>query len=398
MSSAPIDAAADIAAQGTDAHRLAGILALLARPRSSSETVRSACRADTGSGTGEPGRQLDEVLARRGIVPGAEVVSLARTWHDLGVRLSIVGDPTYPAAMAEAWPHLDAPVLLAWRGAAPVDVPGVAIVGTRRASGYGTAVASWLADALSAAGARVISGGAVGVDAAAHRAAAEGPGGTTVVLGCGHAVEYPRPHARPGGLFDDVVAHGGTIVSELLPFEPPRAGRVRARNRIVAALAQAVVVVEGGERSGSLLTAGAAAQWGRSVLAVPGDVRATGSAAPHRLLSEGAAPCTGPDDVLDVIGLDRRRTLPASSGQTFGTTPTATSGGKQQAREIYDVLAESWPRPVGLEELAMRAQTSPPRLLAVLTRARIEGLVAEGPDGIRLRRAPATKGSKHNSS
>ncbi|MEX0869263.1 MAG: DNA-processing protein DprA, partial [Nitriliruptoraceae bacterium] len=139
------------------------------------------------------------------------------------------------------------------------------------------------------AGARVVSGGAVGVDAAAHHASLASPGGTTVVLGCGHQVSYPRPHARTGGLFAQVVASAGTVCSELLPYEPPRPGAVRARNRVVAGLADVVVVVEGGTHSGSLLTASAAAEWGRTVLAVPGDVRAPGSQAPHRLLAEGAA-------------------------------------------------------------------------------------------------------------
>ncbi len=394
MSRSPVDAVADITADGTDARRLAGVIALLARPRCSSETVRSACRAVGGDGP--PSQQLDEAIAQRGIVPGDEVTQLARTWRELGVRLSLVGDPTYPAALSDAWPQLDAPVVLAWRGVAPVDVACVAIVGTRRPSGYGTAVAAWLAEAVSAAGVRVVSGGAVGVDAAAHRASAEGPGGTTVVLGCGHAVDYPRQHARRGGLFDEIVAHGGTIVSELLPFEPPRAGRVRARNRIIAALAQAVVVVEGGHRSGALITAGAAAQWGRAVLAVPGDVRAAGSVAPHRLLSEGAAPCTGPGDLLDALGIDAG-VLGSLTGSGNGAA-THPAGSAQRAGEVFALLASSWPRPVGVEELAVRTDTPPARLLAVLTRARIDGLIVEGPDGVRLRQVPATKGSKHHSS
>src|SRR5690606_1664623 len=129
--------------------------------------------------------------------------------------------------------------------------------------------------------------GAVGIDAAAHRAALESGGTTTVVLGCGHGVPYPRAHAVPGGLFDRVLDTGGALASELLPDEPPRAWQVRARNRLVAALVDVVVVVEGGARSGSLLTATAAADRGVTVMAVPGDVRAPGSVAPHRLLAEG---------------------------------------------------------------------------------------------------------------
>ena len=195
------------------------------------------------------------------------------------------------------------------------------------------------------------------------------------VLGCGHAVGYPHAHARPGGLFDHLVDAGGAIVSSYLPFTPPRPHVVRARNRLVAGLADALVVVEGGARSGSLVTAGHAADLGVPVLAVPGDVRQPGSAAPHLLLAEGAAPCREPADLLAAVG----------------TSPTGVAASVPSVLPpaVREHLAASWPRPIRLDELARRSRTSTGELLAAITAARVDGEVVEGHDGVRLRTAPA---------
>jgi DNA processing protein len=170
-----------------------------------------------------------------------------------------------------------------------------------------------------------------------------------------------------------------------LPHEPPRAWQVRARNRIVAGLADAVVVVEGSAGSGALLTAEAAAERGTAVLAVPGDVRAPNSAGPHRLLAEGAAPCTEPADVLRV--LPRGGTRP-----TIGDAAATAGSGTASASLLPDTLAEAlraaWPRPLRLEQLVERTGLPSARLLAAVTRARAAGELAEGAEGVRLRRAP----------
>jgi len=148
----------------------------------------------------------------------------------------------------------------------------------------------------------------------------------------------------------------------------------------VAGLADVVVVVEGGERSGALLTAGAAAERGRTVLAVPGDVRADGSVAPHRLLSEGAAPCTGPPDLLQALG-GPRCGEPVALG-------VAAAGLSTLPDDVHALLAARWPRPVRIDELARTTARAIGPLLAAITRARVAGELAEGPEGVRLRRAP----------
>jgi DNA processing protein len=317
--------------------------------------------------------------------PSASQATAARrsvaVWQRLDVRVALRGDPSWPDRLDRlAAP----PAWFAWRGAEPLPGgrPAVAIVGARRATGYGTGVAAWLAEAAGAAGVTVVSGGAVGIDHAAHDAAADH--GSTVVLGCGHDVPYPRPHAAAGGLFDRVLGGGGALVSELLPGTAPRPHHVRARNRIVAALVDAVVVVEGGPTSGSLVTAGEAADVGVDVLAVPGDVRAPGSAAPHRLLLEGAAPCTGPEDLLAALGAAAHGAGGADDGADAGHAAAPSV----LPPAVAAVLAAAWPRPLRPDQVADRAGVGVGTVMAAVTRARVAGVVAASAEGIRLTRAP----------
>ena len=379
MSASP--ATERIAAPDTDPDLLARVLAWLLAPRRTGEALRRTCRDRAEGG---PDDRLRAVLPAPADGQADAIASIAGTWRRLGVTVALVGDRAYPAGLAAGWPHTDGPVLLAWTGQAPGITPAVGLVGARRATGYGTGVASWLSATIARAGGHIVSGGARGIDAAAHQAALEEPGGTTVVLGCGHAVSYPRGHAAPGGLFDRVLDHGGSLVSELLPHERPHAGNVRLRNRVVAGLVGALVVVEGGNRSGALVTAGAAADRGVPVLAVPGDIRAPGSAAPHRLLAEGAAPCRGPEDVLDALGAG------TSSGPARGPTGPDTPGGGTLGLpdDVARALREAWPRPVRVDDLAVATGRSVPVLLSVLTQGQIAGVLAESLEGVRLRRAP----------
>jgi DNA processing protein len=384
-------ALAAVAAEGGDPARLLAVVAWLTTPGLGPDGLRQevARRQDEPPALPlvERGSALLEVVPPVTASARGRAEEVLARWRRLGVRAATVEDPVYPGRLRAGWPHVDAPPLIAWRGQAPTDDAAVAIVGARRATGYGTGVAAWLADAAASAGARVLSGGALGIDAAAHHAAVERPGGTTVVLGCGHAVAYPRPHAVPGGLFDRILDHGGTLLSEQLPTARPHAGNVRARNRIVASLADVVVVVEGGPRSGALVTATAAADRGIPVLAVPGDVRAPGSVAPHRLLAEGAAPCTSPRDLLDAV-------VGAGAGAPDDPRPGSDGGAGRRAvsvlpDDVHALLAASWPRPIAVDELAVRTGRPAAVLLGALTRARVAGETADDATGVRLRRAPS---------
>lgn len=403
MSAAPVtlgDLAAAVAAPGTDPDALARLVAFAAASAGGPERLRRRLAVAPSAPSDATGAAA--VLAELVGAPGgpdaagrrAAAAEALRRWTGLGVRVAVVGDPAYPERLAEGWPQVDAPLLLAWRGVPPVAAgAGVAVVGTRRATAYGLAVAADLAAAVARAGGRVVSGGARGIDAAAHTAALGLPGGTTVVLGCGHAVAYPRDHARTGGLFDRVLTDGGTIVSELLPTAVPHPGAIRARNRIVAALAEAVVVVEGGDRSGALLTAGAAATRGRPVLAVPGDLDAPGSAAPLRLLADGAAPYLGPASALALLpGPPPAAADPTAATATdpgrAGTGPTAGSLAAALHHLVpataAAVLARAWPRPMTPDEVARAAGCDAGELLAGIVRARLAGALEAVGDGIRV--------------
>jgi DNA processing protein len=195
----------------------------------------------------------------------------------------------------------DPPPGLFVRGDAPLELlaqPAVAIVGARACSGYGASVARMLGRELGRAGLVVVSGLARGVDAAAHRGAIEA-GETVAVLGCGIDRDYPAAHAELARR----VAAAGLVVSEYAPGVEPAPWRFPARNRIVAGLSAAAVVVEARERSGALITADLALEEGREVFAVPGEIGSALSAGTNALLKLGAAPLTATEDVLASFGL-----------------------------------------------------------------------------------------------
>lgn len=186
-------------------------------------------------------------------------------------------------------------------GPALLAEPAVAIVGARACSGYGRSVARSLAGGVAEAGALVVSGLARGIDGEAHRGALAVAGRTVAVLGCGVDRDYPAAHAE---LARAIVAGGGLLVSEYEPGVEPAPWRFPARNRIIAGLSAATVVVEARERSGALITADFALEDGREVLVVPGEITSALSAGANALLRQGATPATCVADVLEAIGLD----------------------------------------------------------------------------------------------
>lgn len=211
------------------------------------------------------------------------------------------------ARSATAFPPLlrsihDPPPGLFVRGAAGPELlsrPAVAVVGARACSGYGASVGRMLGRELARAGAVVVSGLARGVDAEAHRGALDGGGATVAVLGCGIDRDYPAAHAQLARR----VAEAGLVVSEYAPGVEPAPWRFPARNRIVAGLCAATVVVEARKRSGALITADLALEEGREVFAVPGEIGSALSAGTNGLLKLGAAPLTEAADVLSSLGL-----------------------------------------------------------------------------------------------
>jgi DNA processing protein len=222
-------------------------------------------------------------------------------------RLVAAGHRFLPRSAREFPPLLraihDPPAGLFMRGEAEPEVlsrPAVAVVGARACSGYGASVARSLGRELAAAGLVVVSGLARGIDAEAHRGALEAEGPTVAVLGCGIDRDYPAAHAELARR----VAAAGLIVAEYAPGVEPAPWRFPARNRIVAGLCAATVVVEARERSGALITADLALEEGREVFAVPGEITSSLSAGTNALLKLGAALLTGAVDVLASFGIE----------------------------------------------------------------------------------------------
>ena len=230
--------------------------------------------------------------------------------------------------------------------------PAVGIVGARACSPYGAQVSRMLARELAAAGLLVVSGLARGVDGEAHRGALESGGHTVAVLGCGIDRDYPAAHtwlARE-------IAERSLLVSEYEPGVEPAPWRFPARNRIIAGLCAATVVVEARERSGALITADFALEEGREVFAVPGEITSSLSKGTNGLLRLGATPLTSADDVLEALGIE--------------PTPKVTPD-----HPLLELL------PAGIDELVRATRTNPAEVAATLLELELAGLVAEG-DGV----------------
>jgi DNA processing protein len=269
--------------------------------------VLTAIKAGTLPGTG-PGcgdrpasrRALELALARwRTRLPRLpDDTGLATACGD-GIRLVCPSDPEWPGGLDELGSAR--PYALWVRGQANLRLAclrSVSMVGARAATGYGAHVAGEIAADLGERGWVIVSGGAYGIDAAAHRGALAAGAATIAVLACGVDYAYPAGHA---GLFADITAHG-LVISEWPPGRHPARLRFLTRNRTIAALTCGTVIVEAGERSGALNTARHAAQLGKPLMAVPGPVTSAQSAGCHRIIREWGATCvTRADDVIEML-------------------------------------------------------------------------------------------------
>ena len=254
----------------------------------------------------------------------------------------------------------DPPKRLYVRGDADADVltrPAVAIVGARACSAYGAHVARSFGAAVAAAGAVVTSGLARGIDAEAHRGALEAGGTTVAVLGCGIDRDYPAAHAQ---LARTIVESGGLVVSEYAAGVEPAPWRFPARNRIIAGLCAATVVVEARERSGALITADFALEEGREVLAVPGEITSAVSAGTNALLRLGATPATSVGDVLEAVGL----------APVEGAAPTAEG-------DAAVVLARLRDAPASADEVARATGLDAGAVAAALAELELAGAAVE---------------------
>ena len=276
--------------------------------------------------------------------------------HALGFRFLGRSDASFPHLLRAI--HDPPPGLFLRGDADPVLLarPAVAIVGARACSAYGRQVARSLGRDLAAAGLVVVSGLARGIDAEAHRGALEADGATVAVLGCGIDRDYPAAHRE----LARQIAAGGLVVSEYAPGVEPAPWRFPARNRIVAGLCAATVVVEARERSGALITADFALEEGREVLAVPGEITSSLSAGANALLRLGATPLTGAQDVLESYGL----VAAVAPAPELGST----------AARVLERIREG---PAAADELCRATDLSAGELAVALTELELAGAVNE---------------------
>jgi DNA processing protein len=299
-------------------------------------------------------RAEDPSLVERAVPLLPRGCALRESAAQRGIYVVAWNDPRYPAALL-ATP--DFPPVLWFRGRLEAfDAPAVAIVGSRAASAVALETATRLGTDLAARGVTVVSGLARGVDSAAHRGALV-RGRTVAVLGSGPDIIYPHEHA----LLADDIARDGAVLSEYPPGTPPRAFHFPQRNRIISGLSRAVVVVEAGERSGSLITAACALDQGREVMAVPGNVLSGRNRGAHALLRDGARIVECADDILEELGGFPAQAPAESHADSAGKDP------------LLRVMVPG--QPYDLEELGAAAGVDGVRLLPRLLELELQGLV-----------------------
>ncbi len=300
-------------------------------------------------------RILGEAVADRyrEVLESGRAEALCRQSQRLGLRALGPWDDAYPEGLF----HLeDPPAPIFLKGTLPAWETAVALVGTRRASPWARAFARQLARALAEAGVAVVSGLARGIDRAAHEGAIEAGGRSVAVLGSAIDRIYPPEH-RP-------LAEKSVLVSEFPPGEGPRPEYFPRRNRLIAALARAVVVVEAPERSGALITARHALELGREVFAVPGRPTDEASRGANLLIKDGAPPVLSPDELLDSLALRRQRKAVALEGDLARLyTALKTLGGALP------------------DDLAAATGFSPDKVLGLLTQLELLDMVASAPGG-----------------
>ena len=302
------------------------------------------------------------------------LVDATLRWRDQpGHTVLALGQPGYPDLLA-AIP--DPPLLLYIKGSPDLLAgPALAIVGSRNASTQGKANALAFAEALSRAGLAIVSGLALGVDAAAHEGALKGAGSTVAVIGTGPDLVYP---ARNRALCERIAA-AGCIVSEYPVGTPPLPGNFPKRNRIISGLAAGVLVVEAAAQSGSLITARQAAEQGREVFAIPGSIHAALSKGCHLLIREGAKLVDGAGDVLEAMAwspLAGRRPLPWLPAVAAAAQSAAVSSAEEDS-----LLAALGHDPVDADTLLALVGGTPGELSTRLLLLELAGTVERLPGG-----------------
>lgn len=312
-----------------------------------------------------------------------------------GMKASVITfqDPSYPANLL---PLSDAPPLLFVRGTLrPDDKFSVAIVGSRRATNYGRETSNRFAQALAGRGLCIVSGGAVGIDTSAHQGALAVGGRTIAVLGCGIDVGYPADNRA---LFAKAVECGSAIISEFPMGTKPEPWRFPTRNRIIAGIARATLVIETPEDSGALITARNAGEYGRDVWVVPGPIDSGRSRGGHKLVQDGAGLADSPEDILSGLGISTEAITPPAAVPHPKETlqPTPLTAAQPQAITPMPLPANLSPdearllphfdlSPRHLDETSAASGLSAPQATVAATLLEMKSLIRRQPGNLFVR-------------
>ena len=332
------------------------------------ETVLTASAKELGSAPG-----ISEATAAL-LASGESAKRAERLLRDserLDVSVLTPDDAAYPARLREL---PDPPPALWRRGSGDIPAAAIAVVGSRRPSSYGRTMAERFGRELAQAGVTVVSGLARGIDAAAHRAVLETGGGTIAVLGCGLDRVYPQEHRS----LQEAIGRDGALVTEFPLGAPPLAQHFPRRNRLISGLTLGVVVVEAGERSGSLITARLALEQGREVFAVPGNLGVGGSVGTNRLIKAGATLVERVEDILEAVAsqLDPASLRPP---RPSSVAPSSTADPASLTTDERAVVAYVTDEPRHMDELASRLGRPVQQVAALLVSLEIKGVVRQLP-------------------
>ncbi len=278
-----------------------------------------------------------------------------------GIKWLTIFDDNYPKLLREIY---DPPIILYYFGdILQSDKKAIAVVGSRKITGYGQVITEKFAKALSEAGLIIVSGLARGVDATAHRITLESSGRTFAVLGGGLKKIFPPENTTLARIIAD---GSGAVISEFSPDEPSLPGNFPARNRIISGLSLATLVTEAAEDSGSLITAKCALEQGREVFAIPGPITSELSKGPSMLIKQGACLVTDPAEILEQLGFDGHHKI---NGRKIGNTDMKLSETEEKVLGILENESKH------VDEICRNLGLSAASVSASLIKMEIQGLI-----------------------
>lgn len=335
------------------------------------EKVLSASAADLTHAEGIEEQTARTIVAERGKIDVQKEIKTAR---DNGAEIIAAFMDEYPQTLKTIYDY--PPVLYVKGRIKESDAVAVAVVGTRKITSYGKIACERLAKDLSAAGITIVSGLARGVDMVAHKAAVEGNGRTIAVLGNGLMHHYPPENRK----LEEKISENGAVISEFSMNTKPDRQNFPRRNRLISGLSLGVVVVEADEKSGSLITAKYAAEQGRDVYAVPGNIFSKYSKGAHLLIKQGAGLAETADDIIAGIGVlksfvERTKKNPGSIKENKGLS--------EDAKLIFETMSYE---PVHIDLLSEKMQMPVEKISAVLLELIMSGFVSELPGKMYIRK------------